>query len=54
MARIALGEVDSGEALLREAIRLARDSDDVDDLGTAYSNLADFLSLAGRTRTRWR
>jgi DNA-binding CsgD family transcriptional regulator/tetratricopeptide (TPR) repeat protein len=49
MARIALGEVDSGEALLREAIRLASVNEDVDDLGTAYSNLADFLSIAGRT-----
>jgi DNA-binding CsgD family transcriptional regulator/tetratricopeptide (TPR) repeat protein len=50
MARIALGEVDAGEALLREAITLAREQDDLDDLGTAYSNLADFLNLAGRTR----
>jgi DNA-binding NarL/FixJ family response regulator/DNA-binding transcriptional ArsR family regulator len=49
MARIALGDVDTGEALLREAIRLARETDDVDDLGTAYSNLAELLSLAGRT-----
>jgi ATP/maltotriose-dependent transcriptional regulator MalT len=50
MANIALGEVDVGEALLREAITLAREQDDLDDLGTAYSNLADFLNLAGRTR----
>jgi DNA-binding CsgD family transcriptional regulator/tetratricopeptide (TPR) repeat protein len=50
MANIALGEVDVGEALLREAITLARDQDDLDDLGTAFSNLADFLNLAGRTR----
>lgn len=50
MANIALGEVEAGEALLREAITLARDQEDLDDLGTAYSNLADFLNLAGRTR----
>jgi DNA-binding CsgD family transcriptional regulator len=50
MARIALGEVEAGEALLREAISLAREQDDLDDLGTAYSNLAEFLNLAGRTR----
>lgn len=49
MARIALGEVETGESLLREAIRLAREHEDIDDLGTAYSNLADLLSLAGRT-----
>ena len=29
---------------------MAREQDDLDDLGTAYSNLADFLNLAGRTR----
>ena len=50
MARIALGEVDAGEALLREAITLAREQNDMDNLGTAYSNLADFLVLAGRVR----
>ncbi|MGH2862051.1 MAG: ATP-binding protein, partial [Solirubrobacteraceae bacterium] len=50
MANIALGEVEAGEALLREAITLAREQDDLDDLGTAYSNLAEFLNLAGRTR----
>jgi DNA-binding CsgD family transcriptional regulator len=50
MAKIALGEVEAGEALLSEAINLAREQDDMDDLGTAYSNLAEFLNLAGRTR----
>ena len=49
MARIALGEVEAGEACLREAIRLAREHEDIDDLATAYSNLADLLGLAGRT-----
>ncbi len=50
MARIALGELEAGEALLREAITLAREQDDMDDLATAYSNLASFLNLAGHTQ----
>ncbi len=50
MAKIALGDVQAGEASLREAISLAAEQDDLDDLGTAYSNLAEFLNLAGRTR----
>ena len=49
MARIALGDVDTGEALLSDAIRLAREHGDIDGLGAAYSNLGDLLSLAGRT-----
>jgi ATP/maltotriose-dependent transcriptional regulator MalT len=49
MARIALGEVRAGESLLRQAMALAREQNDMDDLGTAYSNLADLLNLAGRT-----
>ncbi len=50
MARIALGDVDRGEAELREAIDVAREIDDAEDLGTAYSNLADLLALRGRGR----
>jgi DNA-binding CsgD family transcriptional regulator/tetratricopeptide (TPR) repeat protein len=50
MARIALGDVEAGETLLREAMTLAREQNDMDDLGAAYSNLADFLALAGRGR----
>jgi len=50
MSRIALGDVDEGETLLRDAIALAREQNDIDDMGTAYSNLADLLNLAGRTR----
>ncbi|HUB75944.1 MAG TPA: LuxR C-terminal-related transcriptional regulator, partial [Solirubrobacteraceae bacterium] len=49
MARIVLGDVTDGEAQLREAMRIAREQGDIDDLGTAYANLADLLSLAGRT-----
>ncbi|MBV9819911.1 MAG: AAA family ATPase [Solirubrobacterales bacterium] len=49
MAKVSLQDVDAGVALLRRAIQLARDADDYDRLGTAYSNLADVLSIAGRT-----
>jgi ATP/maltotriose-dependent transcriptional regulator MalT len=48
MARIALGDVEAGEAMLREAIRLAREQDDSDDLTLAYSNLATMLRVSGR------
>ena len=41
--------VDEGVTSLRRAIEIAREDDDIDGLGTAYSNLADTLSLAGRT-----
>ena len=49
MARVLLQQVDEGVALLQRAIRLAREDDDLDNLGYAYSNLADMLRLAGRT-----
>jgi DNA-binding CsgD family transcriptional regulator/tetratricopeptide (TPR) repeat protein len=49
MARVALGDVEEGVGLLRRAIQTARDNGDVDSLTTAYSNLADMLSVAGRT-----
>ncbi len=50
MAQIALGAVDEGVALLERSIELARETDDLDNLGYAYANLADLLTLAGRTR----
>lgn len=49
MAQVSLGDVDEGVALLERAIQLAREDDDLDNLGYAYSNLADMLHLAGRT-----
>ncbi len=49
MAHIALGDVDEGVGMLRRAIDLAEADDDLDNLGYAYSNLADMLLLAGRT-----
>jgi DNA-binding CsgD family transcriptional regulator/tetratricopeptide (TPR) repeat protein len=49
MALTALGQVDEGVARLRHAIKLAREADDIDSLSYAYANLADVLSLAGRS-----
>jgi DNA-binding CsgD family transcriptional regulator/tetratricopeptide (TPR) repeat protein len=49
MARAALGDVDEGVDLLHRAQQVARDIEDFDSLGTAYSNLSDMLSIAGRT-----
>jgi DNA-binding CsgD family transcriptional regulator/tetratricopeptide (TPR) repeat protein len=50
MARIALGDVDDGVRLLRRAIDIAREQDDLQNLGYAYSNLASLLVLAGQTQ----
>lgn len=50
MAHTALGRVEEGVALLERAIQIGQETDDLDNLGYAYSNLADMLSLAGRTR----
>jgi ATP/maltotriose-dependent transcriptional regulator MalT len=49
MARISLGDVEEGVTLLERAIEIAQEDDDLDNLGYAYSNLADMLHLAGRT-----
>ena len=49
MTRVVLGDVEDGVALLRRAIQLAGEDDDTDSLATAYGNLADMLSVAGRT-----
>jgi ATP/maltotriose-dependent transcriptional regulator MalT len=49
MAHVALGDVDEGLGQLRRAVNLARQNEDFDSLATAYSNLADMLSVAGRT-----
>jgi ATP/maltotriose-dependent transcriptional regulator MalT len=50
MAQIALGQVEEGIARLRRAIELGERTDDYDTVVTAYSNLADLLSVAGRTK----
>ncbi|HEY1515001.1 MAG TPA: AAA family ATPase [Solirubrobacteraceae bacterium] len=49
MAGIVTGYIEEGTASLRRAIEIAREDDDIDGAGTAYANLADTLSLAGRT-----
>ena len=47
---MALGDVDEGAGVLREAIAAARALDRPQELATAYVNLADHLHLAGRSR----
>ena len=54
MAEIALGRVDEGVARMRRTIEITRSNDDIDGLAYAYSNFADMLNLAGRTREAWR
>ncbi len=49
MTQIALGDVEAGVARLRRAIEIARETDNIDGLASAYSNLADLLNLRGRT-----
>jgi ATP/maltotriose-dependent transcriptional regulator MalT len=44
-----VGEVDDGSAELREAIRIARERDDLADLADAYTNFADVLHLLARS-----
>jgi DNA-binding CsgD family transcriptional regulator/tetratricopeptide (TPR) repeat protein len=51
MARISIGDVEPGVGLLRRSIEIAKELHDLDNLGYAYSNLADMLGLhAARTR----
>jgi ATP/maltotriose-dependent transcriptional regulator MalT len=49
MAHISLGDVEAGVRMLERAIEIAREDDDLDNLGTAYTNLADMLHISGRT-----
>jgi ATP/maltotriose-dependent transcriptional regulator MalT len=49
MAHISLGDVEVGVSMLQRAIEIARADDDLDNLGTAYTNLADMLHISGRT-----
>jgi tetratricopeptide (TPR) repeat protein len=50
VAAMSLGDVDDGEAALRRAMAIARELDLVEELSTAYINLADGLHQAGRSR----
>src|SRR4051794_2298325 len=43
------GDVDAGATELREAIRIARERDDLADLADAYTNFADMLHIMGRS-----
>jgi DNA-binding CsgD family transcriptional regulator/tetratricopeptide (TPR) repeat protein len=43
------GEVDDGAEHLREAIRIARERDDLPDLSDAYVNYSDMLHILGRS-----
>ena len=43
------GEVDAGAEQLREAIRIARERDDLPDLSDAYVNYSDMLHVLGRS-----
>ncbi|MBV9413519.1 MAG: AAA family ATPase, partial [Solirubrobacterales bacterium] len=49
MSQILLGDVDEGVSCLRQAIEIAREDDDLMSMYQAYSNLAEALSLAGRS-----
>jgi tetratricopeptide (TPR) repeat protein len=50
VAQMALGEIEEGAAVLREAIAVARARPALPELGSAAVNLADRLHLAGRSR----
>ncbi len=54
MAMIALGQVDEGVARMQRTIEIARETNDLDTMTYAYTNLADMLYLAGRTRDGFR
>jgi DNA-binding CsgD family transcriptional regulator len=47
---MALGDVEAGSRMLREAIAEARELDRPEEMSVAYTNLADALHLAGRSR----
>ena len=50
MAKAHLQELDEGVMLLRRAIDVAAEVEDLDGVSTAYENLSDILGLAGRSR----
>ena len=49
ISQIMLGDVEDGVACMRSAIEIASADDDLARMEQAYSNLAEALSLAGRT-----
>ena len=50
MAKAHLQALDEGVALLRRAIDVAAEADDLDGISYAYCNLAEVLGMAGRNR----
>ena len=50
MSKAHLQQLDEGVALLRRAIDVADEVEDLDGISYAYANLADMLGLAGRNR----
>jgi DNA-binding CsgD family transcriptional regulator len=48
-AFVTTGDIEAGEAELREAIRIARERDDLHDLSEAHSNYARMLHELGRS-----
>jgi DNA-binding CsgD family transcriptional regulator/tetratricopeptide (TPR) repeat protein len=44
-----IGEIEEGAEQLREAIRIARERDDLPDLADAYVNYSDMLHILGRS-----
>jgi DNA-binding CsgD family transcriptional regulator/tetratricopeptide (TPR) repeat protein len=50
MSKAHLQQLDEGVALLRRAIDVAVEAEDLDGISVAYANLADMLGLAGRNR----
>ena len=50
MAHMSVGNVEQGAALLRRSIEIGKQMSDLDNLGYAYSNLAEMLGQAARTR----
>jgi hypothetical protein len=42
------GDVEAGEALVREAVAIGRETDDLRSLGDCLLDLAEVLALAGR------
>jgi ATP/maltotriose-dependent transcriptional regulator MalT len=47
---MALGDLEAGSRMLRDAIAEARELDRPEEMSVAYTNLADALHLAGRSR----
>ena len=47
---VGLGEMDEGVSELRRSLQMARERDNAQEMGSAFSNLADALNASGHTR----